>query len=256
MNVVKVPLRLKKIKDDPLGFISDRIVAFIVNLLIPIPLAGEIVVLFKRPIMGLLVTFIIFALFMTTVIGTIFMSPLLLTSGFLKTFISAFQPNPSDIPPDTSFADTGVPGRNPFGGVGMGYSTVTAYFLDPSYYLQFGRNHTGVDMVPTSEYYKNSQTYEQTRKVVAFATISGSVNHYIDGYGGETVEITNAENTFRVLYVHFSLTLVDSGASVKAGSPVGIMGDTGFSTGNHVHYEIHIKDGDGWRAVNPLNYIQ
>jgi hypothetical protein len=256
MNVAKIPLSLKKIKDDPFGFLIDKIIALVVNLLIPLPLAGDLVAQFKKPIMGLLVTLLIFALFMVTIVGTIFMSPFLLGSGVLKSITSAFQPDIAGIAPDTSFVDTGVPKRNPFGGSGMSYSTVTAYFLDPNYYLQFGRNHTGVDMVPTSEYYKSSKTYQGTHKVVAFATISGSVNHYIDQYGGETVEITNAENTFKVLYVHFSLTLVDSGMSVKAGAPVGIMGDTGFSTGDHVHYEIHIKDGSTWRAVNPLNYIQ
>jgi len=255
MKAATIPLNIKRIKDDPLGFITDKIIALVVNLLIPIPLAGEIVTYLKRPIMGILVSLLIFALFMITVVGTIFMSPLLLGSSVLNSITSAFQ-NPSNIAMDTSFGDTAVPKKSPFGGSGMSYLTVTAYFLDPAYYLQFGRNHIGVDMVPTQEYYKNSQTYLDNHRVVVFSTISGSVNQYVDQYGGETVEITNGDNTFKVLYVHFSATLVNSGDSIKSGTPVGIMGDTGFSTGDHVHYEVKIKDGSSWRAVNPLNYIQ
>jgi len=255
MNLAKIPLNLKRVKDDPFGFITDKLIAFIANLLIPIPLAGEVVSQFKRPIMGILITFFIFGLFMITVVGTIFLSPLLLGSGVINSITSVFQ-NPFHIALDPSFGDTAVPKKNPFGGSGMLYSTVTAYFLDPAYYLQFGRNHNGVDMVPTQEYYKNSQTYKETHQVVIFATISGNVNQYVDQYGGETIEITNSDNTFKILYIHFSSMLVNSGTTVKAGTPVGIMGNTGFSTGDHVHYEVHIKDGSTWRAVNPLNYIQ
>ena len=255
MNVARIPINLKKVKDDPFGFITDKIIALIVNLLIPIPLAGEVVSQFKRPILGILITLFIFALFMITVVGTIFMSPVLIGSGVLKSISSVFQ-NPTNIALDSSFGDTAVPKKNPFGGNGMSYSVITAYFLDPAYYLQFGKNHTGVDMVPSQAYYTNSKTYKETHQVVIFATISGGVNQYVDQYGGETIEITNTDNTFKVLYVHFSSMLVNSGTTVKAGTPVGIMGDTGFSTGDHVHYEIHIKDGNTWRAVNPLNYIQ
>lgn len=255
MNIAKIPLNLNKVKNDPLGFITDKIIAFIANFLIPIPLSGEIIAKFKRPFMGLLVTLVIFALFMVTVVGTIFLSPLLLGSNVIENISSLFQ-NPSDIAIDTSFGDTAVPKKNPFGGSGLSYSTITAYFLDPSYYLQFGRNHTGIDMVPSEEYYKNSQTYQDTHQVVIFATISGSVNQYVDQYGGETVEITNSDKTFKVLYIHFSTILVDNSTKIKSGTPIGIMGNTGFSTGDHVHYEVRIKDGNSWRAVNPLEYIQ
>jgi murein DD-endopeptidase MepM/ murein hydrolase activator NlpD len=255
MNITKIVTTLSKVVNDPLQTISDKVVAFIVNLIVPFSVPKEVIAAFKRPLMGLVVTLAIFALFMITIVGTIFMSPLLLGSSILDSIASASQ-NTSNFASDTSFAETTVPKNNPFGGVGMAYSTVTSYFLDPAYYLQFGRNHPGIDMVPSQEYYDNSKTYKETHQVVIFATINGSVRQYVDQYGGETVEITNPENTFKVLYIHFSRILADSGTAVKAGMPVGIMGDTGFSTGDHVHYEIQIKDGSTWRSVNPLNYIQ
>jgi hypothetical protein len=255
MNVAKAVVSAKRVKDDPFGFLVDKLLAIIANLLIPFPLAGELVMQFKHPLMGMLMSLVVFALLMVTVVGTIVMSPLLVGSGVLKSISSAFE-NPTNIAIDESFSDTAVPKKCPFGGNGMAYASITAYFLDPGYYLQFGRNHTGVDMVPAQEYYSGSKTYQDTHQVVVFATISGSVSHYVDQYGGEIVEITNTDNSFRILYDHFSRVLVDNGATIRAGTPVGIMGDTGFSTGDHVHYEVKIKDGDTWRAVNPLNYIQ
>lgn len=255
MKLLKYAGTANKIKNDPVGFIVDTLIIIVVNLLIPIPLAGPIVAQFKGPVLGCLVSLIILMLFMITVVGTIFISPLVLSAGFLQSITSIFQPNELNIAPDTNFISTSVPRQNPLGGSGMSYTTVTAYFLDPGYYIRFGRNHTGIDLVPNNEYYASSKTYQGSHKVVAFATINGNVRHYVDSYGGETIEITNSDNSLKVLYVHFSTVLVESGY-VSAGTPVGIMGETGFTTGEHVHYEIRTKDGNNWLAVNPLNYIQ
>jgi len=186
--------------------------------------------------------------------GTIFMSPLIVSSGYWQQITNLFAQNPSDIAIDTNFSQTSTPRQNPLGGSSLSYSTITAYFLDSEYYLRFGRNHTGIDMVPSDSYYKNSATYKETGKVVVFATVNGSVSHYIDQYGGETIEITSSNGDYKAVYIHFSSVLVTPG-TVTAGTPIGIMGGTGFATGDHVHYEIKIKDGNTYRAVNPLNYI-
>jgi murein DD-endopeptidase MepM/ murein hydrolase activator NlpD len=168
---------------------------------------------------------------------------------------SLFQTNNLNIAPDTSFVSTSVPKQNPFGGNGMSFTNITAYFHDADYYVRFGKLHTGIDLVPTDQYYQNSKTYQSTHKVVIFATMNGSVRHYVDQNGGETVEITNADSSIKVLYNHFSVVLVESG-NVTTGTPIGIMGATGFATGEHVHYEIQTRDGNNWLPVNPLGYIQ
>ena len=255
MNAAKTALTFKQIKDDPFGYLSDKIIAVLVNSLIPIPLSGDVIVQFKRPVMAILITFVVFMLFMVTVVGTLIMSPLLLGSSVFDNVAAIFQ-NPTNIALDSSFGDTSVPKKSPFSGNGMEYVSITSYFLEPSYYMQFGRTHSGLDMVPSQSYYSNSQTYKDTHQVVVFSTISGTVREFVDEYGGETVEITNADNTFKVLFIHFSSKLVKTGDIIKSGTPVGIMGGTGFATGDHVHYEVKIKDGETWRAVNPLSYIQ
>jgi murein DD-endopeptidase MepM/ murein hydrolase activator NlpD len=258
MNLLKIANyagTAKKIGSDPLGFIFDSIVIIIINLIIPVPLVGAVVSTFRPPILGFLASLIALTIMMIIAVGTILFSPMLIPGQILQNITSIFQVNDLNIAPDTSFVSTSVPRQNPFGGSGMSYTNITANFLDPDYYLRFGRNHTGIDLVPSDEYYKSSKTYKEAGKAVIFATINGTVSHYVDQYGGETVEITNSDNSFKAVYIHFSRVLVESG-QVSAGTPIGIMGATGFTTGEHGHYEVRVKDGNSWKAVNPLNYIQ
>jgi len=255
MKALEYANAFKKLKEDPFGFVVDILITVIVNIFAPFPLPSALVAQFKVPILGFLASLAILFFFMIMLVGTMFMSPLIVSSGYLEQFTSLFQNSPSDFANDTSFVETQIPKQNPLGGSGMNFVKVTAYFLDSNYYLKFGRNHTGIDLVPSDEYYKNSQSYKDTGKVIAFATVNGSVRHYIDQYGGETIEITSDNGSIKVIYIHFSIVLVESG-HIKAGTPVGVMGETGFATGEHVHYEIKTKDGNTWKAVNPLNYIQ
>ncbi len=53
------------------------------------------------------------------------------------------------------------------------------------------------------------------------------------------------------LYGHLYKPLVKKGEKVKRWQVIGLMGNTGHSTGTHVHYKVEV---DG-KAVNPLNYI-
>ncbi len=259
MKALSIANKARKLKNDPIGFIIDSLIAIIVNLFIPIPLAGtlisEFISQFKAPLLGLLASLVLLAIFMITVVGTIVSLPIIASTGFFQNIISSNPPgNSLNIAPDTSFVATNVPKQNPFGGSGMDYTNVTAYFYDADYFLKFGMWHTGLDLVPSDNYFQHSKTYQNTKKVVIFATMNGSVNHYVDGFGGETVEITNSDNSIRVKYIHFSTVLVESG-NISSGTPVGIMGETGFATGEHVHYEIQTNDNGNWMPTDPLNFI-
>lgn len=241
-------------KNDPIGTVVDLLIVAVANLVVPVPLTPEMIRSLRGPALGLLASLFLMVLFMIITIGSVILSPLLLSSSFLQQLTSGIGIS-SNIASDDSFFETAVPRQNPFGGQGLNYTTITAHFLDSNYFLNFGRIHTGMDLVPNESYFKNSKTYTETNQVVIFSTINGSARYYIDQYGSETVEVVNAEQTAKVAFLHLSKVLV-SGGTIKAGTAIGIMGRTGLATGEHLHYEVRLKDGSSWRAVNPLNFIQ
>lgn len=58
--------------------------------------------------------------------------------------------------------------------------------------------------------------------------------------------------SYQTWYTHLHRFIVKEGDKVKAGSEIGQVGSTGYSTGPHLHYEVK-KDGV---RVNPLDYIE
>ncbi len=57
------------------------------------------------------------------------------------------------------------------------------------------------------------------------------------------------------LYAHLSAILVEAGAQVDMGDVIGLVGDTGFVTGAHVHFEVRIGKNSYWNTRNPLLWI-
>lgn len=71
-----------------------------------------------------------------------------------------------------------------------------------------------------------------------------------EGYG-LLVEV-NHGNGYMTRYAHNSQSKVKVGDIVKKGQVIALMGNSGRSTGAHVHYEVY-KNG---RAVDPASYIR
>ncbi len=99
--------------------------------------------------------------------------------------------------------------------------------------------HSGIDMAAptgTSVYASLSGTVT----TVGFSTIYGN---YI---------IITHHSGYKTLYGHLSATLVTSGAHVDSNTRIGKVGNTGMSTGPHLHFTV-FKSG---KTVNPLAFLK
>lgn len=98
--------------------------------------------------------------------------------------------------------------------------------------------HQGLDIAAP----KGTAVYAASDGVVIF---SGYKNSY-----GNVVMIDHGGGIVTV-YAHNSSLVARTGQSVKRGSLISKVGSTGYSTGNHLHFEVR-KNG---ATVNPRNYI-
>ncbi len=75
------------------------------------------------------------------------------------------------------------------------------------------------------------------------------------GYLGNTVEITHESSRFKTLYAHLKgyADGVKVGEKVVRGQIIGYVGNTGRSTGAHLHYGVYDMEKERW--VNPIAYI-
>jgi murein DD-endopeptidase MepM/ murein hydrolase activator NlpD len=85
-----------------------------------------------------------------------------------------------------------------------------------------------------------------------YATADGVVTHadWQSGYG-RLVKISHAFG-LETRYAHLSNIRVHVGDRVSRGDRIGDMGNSGRSTGTHLHYEVRV----GGRSTNPMTYIR
>ena len=111
-------------------------------------------------------------------------------------------------------------------------------------------NHKGVDICNVS--YTSSVYAVKSGKVILTNTSGwgGGYGNYvvIDHGGGLTT-----------LYAHLSVVKVSQGQTVSQGTVIGVTGNTGASTGPHLHYEVRTTTVvNGVSKIvyqNPLNYL-
>jgi murein DD-endopeptidase MepM/ murein hydrolase activator NlpD len=101
--------------------------------------------------------------------------------------------------------------------------------------------HTGIDLRAK----RNTKIYAPADGVINFAGF-----HKKSGYG--VMIILDHNYGFRTLYGHMNKVAVKKGDVVRKGDLIGYTGNTGLSSGPHLHYEIrHLQV-----AVQPLSYMK
>ncbi|MBA7531935.1 hypothetical protein ES705_24161 [subsurface metagenome] len=101
------------------------------------------------------------------------------------------------------------------------------------------KSHQGIDFVGP-------------RNTEIFSTACGSVTlvkHSRRGYGNEVV--IDHGFGYSTRYAHLNKILVEEGQKVERGELIGLMGNTGRSTGTHLHYEVRMNN----RPINPIYYF-
>lgn len=98
--------------------------------------------------------------------------------------------------------------------------------------------HSGVDLAAP----QGTPVY-----AIAGGYVNISTYHSVNG---NYVSISHG-NGYGSLYAHLDHAVVSAGDYVKQGQIIGYVGSTGWSTGAHLHFEIHLNGS----TVNPMNYI-
>lgn len=121
-----------------------------------------------------------------------------------------------------------------------GYIWPAKGLMTSPYGPRWGRMHRGIDVAaPTG-----------TPIVAAAPGIVITAGWNSGGYGN-LVEVRHPDGSI-TLYGHNDRILVKEGQQVAQGQQIAEMGSTGYSTGPHCHFEIHMP---GKGAVNPMAYL-
>ena len=114
-----------------------------------------------------------------------------------------------------------------------------------------GERHMGIDIVRTDVTTKGSPFRAAQGGEVIIAYNDGNWNY---GFGNYCV-IDHGDGT-QTLYAHAQRLTVSKGDVVQKGETIGYIGDTGNTTGPHLHFEVRVKSADGTVSrVQPLNYV-
>jgi murein DD-endopeptidase MepM/ murein hydrolase activator NlpD len=110
--------------------------------------------------------------------------------------------------------------------------------LTSGFKWRWGRMHTGIDLA--------GPYGSPVRAVTAGTVIEADTE---SGYGN-IVKLQHDDGVV-TYYAHLSRILVDVGQRVTAGEFIAKEGDTGHSTGPHLHFEVRINDV----PINPIPWL-
>ena len=91
----------------------------------------------------------------------------------------------------------------------------------------------------------------RARNDTVFAVLAGIITQKTESPGyGKRINIFLGKQ-YECLYAHLSQTFVHKGEWVEPGQAIGITGNSGLSTGEHLHFEVT----NAGKPVNPLQFL-
>ena len=88
-----------------------------------------------------------------------------------------------------------------------------------------------------------------------YASLEGTITYsgWAEGYGNVVYMLSNVGGySVETRYAHCSVLLVSTGNQVSAGTVIAKVGQTGWATGPHLHFEIRING----EPINPRRYLK
>ena len=114
------------------------------------------------------------------------------------------------------------------------YKITDRYRMRAGSFLKSKKMHSGIDLAAS----KSSDVFTSAAGIVTYA---GRMNGY-----GNIVIIDHGKN-ISTCYAHLQKIAVRKGNYILLGEKIGIQGNTGNSSGDHLHYEIRLSN----KPVNP-----
>ncbi len=124
--------------------------------------------------------------------------------------------------------------------IGISFIRPTSGVLTSRYGRRWGRGHAGIDI---------GAAKGTAIKAAASGTVTYSQYGYNGGYGNYLI-ITHG-NGVQTVYGHCNTLIAKTGQKVSQGQTIATVGNTGNSTGNHLHFEVRVNGV----TQNPLNYV-
>ncbi len=121
-----------------------------------------------------------------------------------------------------------------------GYYTITSpYGMRYHPVLKVNKLHTGCDISAP----KGASILAANSGTVIISSYSSAWGNYVViDHGGKVA----------TLYAHMSKRIAAKGDKVSKGDKIGLVGSTGWSTGNHLHFEVQVNG----KSVDPMQYFK
>ncbi|GHH97487.1 murein hydrolase activator EnvC family protein [Neobacillus kokaensis] len=128
---------------------------------------------------------------------------------------------------------------------GGSFTRPAAGVITSTYGARWGTFHWGVDIAQGGPV-----------PIVAAADGEVYVSHYSSSYGNVVYILHNINGQmYTTVYAHMRTRMVGAGQHVSKGQQIGVMGNTGDSQGQHLHFELYKGRWQYHSAINPMGIV-